>query len=62
MAVQTTDVLYNKVSRYNISGNEEGFVMEDFKKYNLKRLFVRERNIDRNLLHRGFMAMHACGG
>ena len=27
MAVQTTDVLYNKVSRYNISGNEEGFVM-----------------------------------
>mgnify|MGYP001773593885 CR=1 FL=1 len=44
MAVQTTDVLYNKVSRYNISGNEEGFVMEDFKKYNLTytETFVRQ--------------------
>lgn len=48
MATKTSDGLYNKLSRYYTSGNEDGFLMEDFGKLNLtySETFVRTEETD----------------
>lgn len=63
--VQTSEVLYTKLSRYNSSGNEDGYIMEDYKKMNVplrRRLFVMKRRITQSCLHSASLGMHVCGG
>jgi hypothetical protein len=46
--IQTPEVLYTKLSRYNTSGNENGFIMEDFKKMNVPFTETFVRNEEEN--------------